>query len=124
MEPSQPSQPSRASLPTRTPDAVSLAAALRRAVEAGDVDATHRLLAEGADPNAADARGVTLLHRAASYGHESVAQVLHWITMMDRNWVCARLNDTTRFPVHNNFRLRVRSNMFRADLFVKIRVRG
>jgi hypothetical protein len=49
---------------------------LSKAAESGDVAALNRALDEGADPNEADAEGVTALHIAAHKGHLEIAREL------------------------------------------------
>lgn len=46
------------------------------AIGAGRVEVVRRLLAAGADPNAADQIGFTPLHQAAALGHRAVAELL------------------------------------------------
>jgi ankyrin repeat protein len=46
------------------------------AIGAGRVEAVRRLLAAGADPNAADSIGFTPLHQAAALGHRAIAELL------------------------------------------------
>lgn len=70
------------------PDVPTLPAALHAAAEQGNRRALRRLLEAGADPNQADADGVTALHLAALYGHERVASLLiergAWLDVRDR----------------------------------------
>jgi ankyrin repeat protein len=49
---------------------------LRKAAEKGDVAKVHRLLAQGADANAKDDKGVTALMLAAGKGHAEIVQAL------------------------------------------------
>jgi len=63
---------------------------LHYASAAGDVPTVHRLLAEGADPNAADDNGMTPLHFATQESRLEVALILldagASVDSMDTQW--------------------------------------